>query len=148
MSAERGSQLSIDDVTLGEGNSGTTTATFTVTRTLPNGGAATVDYATAGATATPGTDFAPETGTLIFALGDASEEITIDVVGDRLDELDESFFVNLSGASGASLLDAIGLGTITDDDSSPIASAAERLDCRGHRARRSRSAPATPTTTR
>ncbi len=96
-----GSQLSIDDVTLSEGNSGTTTATFTVTRTLPNSGVATVDYATAGATATPGADFAPETGTLIFALGDASEEITIDVVGDRLDELDETFFVNLSGASGA-----------------------------------------------
>ena len=117
-----GSQLSIGDVSVDEGNSGTTTATFTVTRTLPNGGAATVDYATAGATATSGSDFTPENGTLIFALGDASEEITIDVAGDRLDELDESFFVNLSGASGAALLDAVGLGTITDDDSSPIAS--------------------------
>ena len=117
-----GSQLSIDDVSLSEGNSGTQTATFTVTRTLPNSGLATVNYATAGATATPGSDFTAENGTLTFALGDVSEDITIDVTGDRLDELDESFFVNLSGASGASLLDAIGLGTILDNDSSPISS--------------------------
>ena len=41
------------------------------------------------------------------------------VNGDTLDENDENFFLNLSNASNASIVDAQGLGTITDDDSLP-----------------------------
>ena len=43
------------------------------------------------------------------------------VIGDRLDENLENYTVNLSSPSGASLLDAQGLGGITDDDDSPVA---------------------------
>ena len=80
-----GSQFSINDATVTEGNSGTTAMTFTVTRTLPNASAATVDYATAGATATSGVDFTAQSGTLSFPLGTASQQVTINVIGDRLD---------------------------------------------------------------
>ena len=45
----------------------------------------------------------------------------VDVLGDRLDENVENYTVNLSAPSGASLLDAQGLGVITDDDDSPVA---------------------------
>jgi hypothetical protein len=96
-----GSQLSINDVSLTEGDTGTSVLTFTVTRTLASSGAATVNYETAGSTATAGADFTTETGTLTFAVGDASEDVTIEVIGDRLDELNETFFVTLSGATGA-----------------------------------------------
>ena len=116
-----GSQFSINDATVTEGNSGTSQLTFTVTRTLPNSSAATVDYSTAGATATSGVDFTPQSATLSFPLGTASQQVTIDVIGDRLAEADETLFVNLSNPTNATLLDAVGLGTITNDDHSPVA---------------------------
>ena len=41
------------------------------------------------------------------------------VNGDLLDEINETFFVNLSTPSNATIGDAQGVGTITDDDPLP-----------------------------
>ncbi len=68
---------SIADVTLNEGDSGTTAFTFTVTKTGASAVPATTDYATADGTATAGNDYAATTGTLIFAGGVGSLEITV-----------------------------------------------------------------------
>jgi Ca2+-binding RTX toxin-like protein len=108
--------ITIDDITIAEGQSGTKLATFTVTRA---GGTAAfnVNYATADGTATAGSDYASTSGTLSFAEGVNSRTLTVSVFGDGLVEANESFFVNLSGATnGATIADAQGQGVINNDD--------------------------------
>jgi hypothetical protein len=51
-----------------------------------------------------------------FAAGDTEETVTVQVVGDTIDEPNETFVVNLSAASGATISDTQGTGTILDDD--------------------------------
>ncbi|HJR07106.1 MAG TPA: Calx-beta domain-containing protein [Pyrinomonadaceae bacterium] len=112
--------LSIDDVTMAEGNSGTTAFIFTVTRTGNNSFGASVDYATVDGTATSPSDFAAiPTTTLTFAPNEMSKQITVNVVGNKAVEPDEAFTVHLSNPSGATISDADGTGTITNDDTVP-----------------------------
>lgn len=113
--------ISISDVTASEGNAGTTNFTFTVSLSAaPAGTPTSVDWATANGTALAGSDYAAGTGTLTWAIGDgASKSITVQVWGDSTAEANETFFVNLSNASSANILDAQGLGTITNDDLAP-----------------------------
>ena len=110
------SSLSIGDVTLAEGNAGTTAFVFTVTLSTPSATAVTVDYATADQTATAGSDYASTSGTLTFAPGDLSRTVTVNVTGDTTFEPDETFVVNLAGAVGAAVPDPQAVGTITNDD--------------------------------
>src|SRR5262249_14659846 len=90
--------LSIGDVAVTEGDSGTTDATFTVSLSAASGKTVTVDYATADGSAAAGDDYTAASGTLTFAPGETSKTVTVSVIGDRIDEDDETFVVNLSGA--------------------------------------------------
>src|SRR5262249_19174151 len=110
--------LSISNVTATEGNSGTKNFNFTVSLSAASGQTGIVSYRTADGTASAGSDYSSATGTLTFAPGQTSKGITIAVTGDSTPEPDETFFVNLSGVSNAVLLDAQGLGTIQNDDTS------------------------------
>ena len=78
----------------------------------------TVSYKTADGTAKTGDqDYVAKTGTLTFNPGETTKTITIVVYGDSKKEGNETFSVELFGASSnASLLDATGLGTILNDD--------------------------------
>ena len=114
--------LSINDVTVAEGNVGTTFATFTVTQSVPSGRAVSVDFATADITATAGSDYLATSGTLTFAAGETTKQVTVIVNGDLLDESNETFALNLSNPSNATIVDAQGIGTITDDDTLPALS--------------------------
>ncbi len=69
--------LSIGDVTVAKGNAGSTDAVFTVSLDTPSGAPVTVTYATANETATAGTDYTANTGTLTFAPGVVSQTITV-----------------------------------------------------------------------
>ncbi len=115
--------FSINSVTQAEGSpSGVTNFVFTVTRFLPSSDPATVIFSTTSvngnvnATATPGQDYVAQTGTLSFAPGVTTQTITIAVNKDTTDEPDETFFVKLSGAVGATSTNSPGVGTIQDDD--------------------------------
>jgi Ca2+-binding RTX toxin-like protein len=115
--------LSIDDVTVTEGNSGTTTAVFTVTKTGATEVNASVNAQTADDTATAPSDYTAAGPTAItFLPGETSKTFTVLVNGDDVYEsiLDETFFVNLSGAAGATIADAQGVGTIANDDALPV----------------------------
>jgi Calx-beta domain len=112
--------LSINDVSVTEGNSGTTNARFTVTLSMPSASAVTVAYATANGTATAGSDYTAKSGTLTFAAGTTSQTIDVPVIGDTTVEPNETFFVNLSNASGATIADGQGQGTIVNDDSAAL----------------------------
>lgn len=108
--------LSINDVTVVEGNSGTTNAVFTVTLSAASGQTVTVNYATADGTATQPADYTSTSGTLTFTPGQTTRTITVPVVGEAVPEANETYFVNLSGATNATIADNQGVGTITNDD--------------------------------
>ncbi|MCI0460944.1 MAG: hypothetical protein L0Z62_28695 [Gemmataceae bacterium] len=109
----------IGNITVTEGDTGTASAVFTVSLSRAIEQTVTVDFATADGTARAGSDYAGATGTLTFAPGAISQTITIAVNGDTRDEWDETFLVNLSNATNASLSDAQGVGTIIDNDVPP-----------------------------
>jgi ribosomal protein L35AE/L33A len=111
--------LSIGDVSIVEGNTGTSVATFTVTLSAASATAVTVTYATADATATVGTDYLASTGVLTFAAGQTSKAVTVSIVGDATVEANETFVVNLTAPGGATLAKAQAVGTITNDDVAP-----------------------------
>ncbi len=112
--------ISIDDVSVTEGDSGSVDATFTVTLSRPSSMAVTVDYTTADGTAIAGDDYTLSSGTLTFDPGETSKPITVQVTGDTTDEVDETFFVELSNSSAsATIADNRGMVTITDDDAAP-----------------------------
>ena len=108
--------LTIDDVTVTEGNAGTVDANFTVRLSAASTNTVTVNYATADVTATAGTDYVAKAGTLTFPPGTTSQPLSVAVNGDTLGEFAETFVVNLSGASNASISDEQGHGTIANDD--------------------------------
>ena len=113
------SVLSIADASADEGDS----ATFTVTLNPAVTAEVTVDYATSvetGDTAAQA-DFTANNGTLTFDAGDTTKTFTVATLEDSVDEVDETFTVTLSSASGANLAsDATATGTITDDDQSTL----------------------------
>jgi len=112
--------LSINDVTVTEGNAGTVTTTFTITQNAR--GKSSVRYSTADGTATSPNDYLSRTGKLKFAGGHRTNKVAITVVGDTLDESNETFFLRLSAPVGATIGDGEGKGTITDNDAPPSVS--------------------------
>jgi hypothetical protein len=108
--------LSINDQSVTEGDAGTINMVFTVTLSAVSGQQVTVQFATADATATQPADYAPTSGTLTFAPGTTTQQITVAVKGDLLDEANETFVVNLSNETNATIADGIGVGAITDND--------------------------------
>jgi probable HAF family extracellular repeat protein len=109
-------RLSITDVALVEGNSGTRQFVFTVSLSAAYDVPVTVNFATANGTAKAGEDYNARSGAVTFAPGQTSATISIVVKGDRKREASETFFLNLFNAAGAFLLDSQGKGTILDDD--------------------------------
>jgi Calx-beta domain len=114
--------VTINDVSITEGNSGTQLATFTVTRT---GGTAafSVNYATQDGTATTAdNDYVASSSTLQFAANEMSKTVSVTINGDTKVEANETFNVNLTGATnGATISKGVGVGTIINDDVAPVA---------------------------
>jgi hypothetical protein len=108
--------VSIGDATVTEGNAGSVSAVFTVSLSAASGQTVTVQYATANGTATAGSDYTAASGTVTFAPGDVSETVGVAVLGDTVFEPSETFVVNLSNPTNATIGDGQGLGTITDDE--------------------------------
>ena len=112
--------LSIDDISLAEGDSGDTAFVFTVTITAapPAGEDVTVDWATADGTATTtDSDYTAASGQLTFtSAGPLTQTVTVQVTGDVAVEGDETFNVDLSNPVNAAILDGQGVGTVQNDD--------------------------------
>ncbi|WP_458094327.1 Calx-beta domain-containing protein [Roseomonas sp. WA12] len=114
-----GTSVSVSDASVVEGNDGTQSLVFTVTRSDENS-AFTVDYASAAGTAADGADFTGTAGTVSFGLGDGlTRTVTVAVSGDTVIEPDETITLALSNPTGAvEIADAAGTGTIRNDDAS------------------------------
>lgn len=111
------SAISINDVALVEGSSGTSYAEITVALSQVNADVVTVDYATANATAVAGSDYNAVSGRLTFSPGIRSQIVRIPVKGDTVVETDETFFVRLANPStNATISRNQGIVTILNDD--------------------------------
>ena len=113
--------LSVADAISGEGDSALRTATVVVSlaEAAPADYPVTVDYATADGSA-DASDYTPTAGTLTFTAGETTKSISVDVVGDAMDEPNETFSVRLSGESRGTIV-RYGIVTIEDDDAPPPA---------------------------
>ncbi len=110
------SALSVADASAEEGEP----LTFTVALSPPSTETVTVDWATSGGTAVSGTDFTAGTGTLTFTAGDTEKTFTVATTEDVTDQVNETFTVTLSNATGAAISGATATGTIKDDDAPPL----------------------------
>jgi hypothetical protein len=108
--------ITVFDVSLTEGQNGTTTASFYVRLSFASASDVTVAYGTANGSATAGTDYNAASGTLTIPAGQLIRTIEITVRGDRKREPDEVFYVNLTNPSGATIADGQGIGTLRNDD--------------------------------
>lgn len=108
--------ITIDDVSVTEGNTDTTPAVFTVSLSNPSSAPVSVSFATADGTALAASDYAAAAGSVSFAPLETTKTITVSVQGDVVIERDETFTVNLTNASGATIGDSQGVGTIRNDD--------------------------------
>jgi uncharacterized repeat protein (TIGR01451 family) len=110
--------ISVKDASVAEPASGTATAAFAVTLNHSYTHTVTVNFSTADGGANPatgGTDYTPTSGTLTFNPGQTVQTISVPVLADADgSETNETFLVNLGGATGDSTIaDSQGLGTIT-----------------------------------
>ena len=106
---------SIADLSVTEGNGQHAHFMFTVSLSQQSDSAVTLHYATVDGSATAGQDYVAGSGTLTFAPGVTSQTVHVDIVGDAVEESDETFTVTL-GPSGATISRATATGTIVDDD--------------------------------
>lgn len=111
--------VSINDVSIVEGDNGTRPSNFTVTLSAASNLTVAVDFETLNFTsATAGVDYASAKGTLIFLPGETTKQLAITIFGDTSVEPDEQFIVGLSNAVNANITQATGsgFGMIINDD--------------------------------
>ncbi len=117
--------LSIQDVSLFDGDSGTTNALFNVTLSCPAAQTATVQYATMNLTAIAGADYFSTNGTLTFAPGATNQTIAVRVIGSPLNKPDNTFAVNLLDPTNVIVARSQGIGTILNDYPLPYLSVSD-----------------------
>ena len=111
--------VSISDTSVIEGNTGTADLVFKVTLSRAMEQTMTVEWTTEDGTATAGADYNEGRGTLNFAAGDTVEMVTVQVMGDQVDESDETLKLKLRRPAGrVNIADGEATGTIIDDDES------------------------------
>jgi len=112
-----GPRLSINNVSTTEGASGTKNLVFTVSLSQAAAGTVTYDIDTSGGTATGGVDYVTKVlAGQTIAAGMLSKTFSVVINGDGTVEPNETFNVTLRRSYGATIYDAVGVGTITNDD--------------------------------
>lgn len=109
-----GPSFSVSDASATEGSP----LAFTVSRTATTT-AASVNYATSNGTAAAGSDYTALSGTLNFAIGEATKPVNVTTIDDAASESSETVILTLSNPVGAAILDGTGVGTINDNDAPP-----------------------------
>jgi hypothetical protein len=109
-------QISINDVALIEGDSGTNNLVFSVSLSQSSDTTITLDFVTLNATATAGIDYQNTFGTISFAPGQTSRFIVVPVNGDKKPESDETFTLLIGNASEGVIVRNTAIGTILNDD--------------------------------
>ena len=129
--------ISINNITNIEASS---SFSFTVTLSNPSEAPITVQFATADGTATAGADYVAASGTITFTSLLTSVSLDVSYLSDTLDEDNETFFVNLTNPTNATIANGQGVATITDNDPSPSMSISSKPPRRLPRCRTHQSA--------
>jgi len=111
--------IAIDDITVVEGDSGTSNAVFTVTTNGTSARNVSFSYATIDGTANGFTDYIPKSGTVLLPAYGSTARITVPIVGDKLNEATETFSVVLTNPIFSRIVKGTGIGTILDNDPQP-----------------------------
>ncbi len=112
--------ISIADAAITEGDAGQRLLWLTVSLSAPTAFDVSVTYATADDTATAGEDYlAVGETTLTFDPSDTTRTIAVTICGDLTAEADETFFVDLTGATNAVIDDNRAVATIANNDPDP-----------------------------
>ncbi|HLL74896.1 MAG TPA: carboxypeptidase regulatory-like domain-containing protein, partial [Pyrinomonadaceae bacterium] len=112
--------ISVGDVALNEGNSGQSSAVFQISLSAASGLPVSVNFATADGAATAASgDYAAQSGTAALPAGTTTFSLSVPVNGDTDFEEDETFFLDLSSPTNATIADARAQATITNDDGVP-----------------------------
>src|SRR5262249_35839213 len=118
-------RLFIDDASATEGDFGTTPLLFTLRLTSPAPQPVTVHYTTAGVTASNDLGCVSASGVVTFPIGSSTQQLSLEIIGDTLDEMNETFLVRLSDPVNALLGRSQAVGTILDDDLPPTVSVSD-----------------------
>ena len=123
----------VSDVTVNEGDSGESIASFEVrlTRAVPD--TVTVSYLTGLGNASPGVDYESASGVVTFDPDETTQTVDVTIYGDTSSEADETFRLNLTTPSNARIADSSGTGRILNDDAVPAISIADASRHRGRR---------------
>ena len=116
--------LSVSDASLAEGESGAVPLSFTVRLAEPATAAVSFRWTT-GSGSAGSADFTERNGTGRITAGQTQTTVVVPVLGDRLDEHNEFFYVTIFDPVGTTIADATGVGTITDDDLPPTLTVAD-----------------------
>jgi Calx-beta domain-containing protein len=108
--------VSVSDAVVVEGDTGSPVAQLTVSLSSPPVESTSAFFIASAGTALPDVDYMPLAGVVTFAPGVSTATVTVNVLGDTLDEPDERFYVQLVGADAATVADGEGVVTIQDDD--------------------------------
>jgi hypothetical protein len=100
-------------------NESAASASVTVTMSQVHTTSVSVSWAATAGTATNGVDFTAASGLLTFTPGQTSKTFTVAIIGDALDEVDETVSLALSNVSGGVLGSSAATLSILDDDGSP-----------------------------
>jgi hypothetical protein len=106
----------INDVSINEESVGQASAVFTVRLSAVSGQQVSVNYSTVDGTAIGGSDYTPVTGTVVFAPGQTTRNIFVPIIGDMLDEQNETFSLFLTNGVNGNINDNQGIATILDND--------------------------------
>jgi hypothetical protein len=111
--------LSIDDVTVAENVAGGL-ATFTIS--LSQAVVCDVDVTVNTSNGTAGSSDFTAVSSVVKTITAGNTSVTVDVAitNETILEADETYYVNLSSPVNAAILDAQGLGTITNDDAAAV----------------------------
>lgn len=127
--------VSVANVTVAEGNTGTKSAQVTFTLAAAATGATTIAYRTVAGTAAAGSDFIAATGNLSIPAGSTTGTVSVSIVGDTVVEPDETFTVQVSSVNGTAVTNVAGTVTITNDDtaaSGPVVTVGNASVTEGH----------------
>lgn len=114
-------EIGVQGVSLTEGNTGTSVATFIIALNSSWDEPVVVTYATRDGSATAAdSDYTPSQGTVTFAPGEIQKTVTVSVIGDTRAEIDETFFLDLASANNATIAEATGTAIIRNDDSGEV----------------------------
>ncbi|MYD86716.1 MAG: hypothetical protein F4Y14_11415, partial [Acidobacteria bacterium] len=102
------------------------TATLTVTLSAAAARPLELSYETSDGTASSGSDYTAASGSLTVPAGQTSQDLTLTVLDDEIDEPDETFDLTVSAATSTpvTLDDSAATVTITDDEDTPTVSLA------------------------